>query len=187
MKYSIVTALREGGQLQAPHPLQVRARRQLQEVGARGGRGDPVREHLPPARLGQVFRPHPPGLHGEDGPGRVPRGLQEDGTEKWTSYLSKQTDSCRCWRAAAQQTCWLPEGGEKKAEEVEEAELVRPGRVRGARRDPRHPRVRAAAQDAGRGRAGEGPKAAPQNCRTGRSQPSKTINEPRHLADTQLR
>ena len=51
----------------------------------------------------------------------------------------------------------------KEAEKVEETELVCPGRVRGARRDPRHPRVRAAAQDAGRGRAGEGPQAPPQN------------------------
>ena len=47
--------------------------------------------------------------------------------------------------------------------ETEETKLVRPGRVRGARRDPRHPRVRAAAQDAGRGRQGEEPQAPPQD------------------------
>ena len=83
----LLPALREDHQLQAPHPLQVRARLQLQEVRARGGRGDPVREPLPPARLGEGLRPHPPGLHGEDGSGRVPGGVQEDGSQKWTSYL----------------------------------------------------------------------------------------------------
>ena len=53
----------------------------------------------------------------------------------------------------------LPEGREEAGEEAEEAELVCPERVRGARRDPRHPRVRAAAQDTGRGRQGEEPEA----------------------------
>ena len=78
----VLRALREEGQLQAPHPLQVCPRWQLQEVGARGSRGDPVREHLPPARLGQILRPHPPGLHGQDGARRVPGGVQEDGVNQ---------------------------------------------------------------------------------------------------------
>ena len=58
-------------------------------------------------------------------------------------------------REAAQQADRLPEGREEEGEEAEEAELVCPERVRGPCRDPRHPRVRAAAQDAGRGRQEE--------------------------------
>ena len=53
----------------------------------------------------------------------------------------------------------LPEGREEAGEEEEDKELVCPKRVPGPRRDPRHPRVRAAAQDAGRGRQGEEPQA----------------------------
>ena len=111
------------------------------------------------AQLGQLCRPDAARLHGEDGAGRLPRGVQEECPEAGPRQVRGEARRGRQGREAAQQADRLPEGREEAGEEAEEAELVCPERVRGARRDPRHPRVRAAAQDAGRGRQGEEPQA----------------------------
>ena len=113
----LLPALREDHQLQAPHPLQVRA-------------------HPDAAQLGRLLRLDAPRVHGEDGARHLPRGLQEERPQAGPRQVRGEARRGRQGREAAQQTDRLPEGREEEGEEAEEAE-----RVRGGRGDPRHPQL----------------------------------------------
>ena len=95
-----------------------------------------MREHLQAAQLGQILRPDTAQLHGEDGAGRLPRGVQEECPEAGPRQVRGEARRGRQGREAAQQTDRLQEGREEEGEEAEEAE-----RVRGGRGDPRHPQL----------------------------------------------